>query len=120
MPRLVEHFHGIKIMDIGIKMDVCSQKWDQFSFRLIGNVSFEMHLKNVSKTLQHSCQKVNGCLQVLKGSHKMGRIDHTLVGELAGAEEERLNQAKKAFPLVHCEMNPGDALFFNCNLLHAR
>ena len=50
----------------------------------------------------------------------MGRIDHNLVGEQAGAETERLNQAKDQFPLVHCEMDPGDVLFFNCNLLHSR
>jgi ectoine hydroxylase len=61
----------------------------------------------------------NGCLQVLRGSHKLGRIDHVLTGEQSGADLERLEQAKKLFPLVHCEMEPGTALFFDSNLLHA-
>ncbi len=62
--------------------------------------------------------KENGCLQVLKGSHKMGRVEHALTGEQAGADMERVNVAKETFPLVYCEMEPGDALFFDCNLLH--
>jgi len=60
----------------------------------------------------------NGCLQVLKGSHKMGRVDHTLKGDQAGADMERVEEAKKIFPLVYCEMDPGDAMFFDCNILH--
>jgi len=63
--------------------------------------------------------KENGCLQVLKGSHKMGRVDHILSGDQAGADRERVEVAKQRFELVHCVMNPGDALFFHCNLLHA-
>ena len=60
----------------------------------------------------------NGCLQVLKGSHKMGRVDHVLSGDQAGADMERVNEATKRFELVHCEMEPGDAMFFDCNILH--
>jgi ectoine hydroxylase len=61
----------------------------------------------------------NGCMQVLKGSHHIGRIDHTLSGDQAGADLERVEEAKKRFPLVDCVMLPGDALFFHANLLHA-
>ena len=60
----------------------------------------------------------NGCLQVLKGSHTMGRVDHTQKGDQAGADIERVEEAKKRFPLVYCEMEPGDAMFFDCNILH--
>ncbi len=63
--------------------------------------------------------KENGCLQVLKGSHKLGRVDHVLTGDQAGADMERVNEAKKRMALVHCVMQPGDALFFHGNLLHA-
>ena len=66
------------------------------------------------------CTKNNSCLQVLKGSHKMGRINHNLSGEQAGADLERLELAKEKFQLVYVEMEPGDALFFHCNLLHSR
>ncbi|NHF59561.1 phytanoyl-CoA dioxygenase family protein [Flavobacteriaceae bacterium TP-CH-4] len=60
----------------------------------------------------------NGCLQVLKGSHAMGRVDHSLTGDQAGADMERVNAAMERFPLVYCEMEPGDAMFFDCNILH--
>ena len=60
----------------------------------------------------------NGCLQVLKGSHKLGRIDHVLTGDQAGADLERVNEALNRLELVHLVMDPGDVLFFHCNLLH--
>lgn len=65
-----------------------------------------------------SATRKNGCMQVLKGSHLMGRIDHILRGEQAGANLERVEEAEKCLERVYCEMNPGDALFFHCNLLH--
>jgi ectoine hydroxylase-related dioxygenase (phytanoyl-CoA dioxygenase family) len=60
----------------------------------------------------------NGCLQVLRQSHHLGRIDHKQTGDQAGAEMERVKEALKIFDLVYVEMEPGDALFFHCNLLH--
>jgi phytanoyl-CoA dioxygenase PhyH len=60
----------------------------------------------------------NGCLQVLKGSHLLGRVDHGYAGDQAGADMERVREALKVLELVHCEMQPGDVLFQHCNLLH--
>jgi hypothetical protein len=60
----------------------------------------------------------NGCLQVIAGSHALGRIDHVLTGEQAGADRERVEAILKRLPLVYVEMEPGDALFFHANLLH--
>ncbi len=31
--------------------------------------------------------KANGCLQVIKGTHKMGRIEHGFAGEQVGASQ---------------------------------
>jgi ectoine hydroxylase-related dioxygenase (phytanoyl-CoA dioxygenase family) len=62
--------------------------------------------------------KENGCLQVIRGSHKMGRVDHVLTGDQAGADMERVTQALERLELVYAEMGPGDALFFHANLLH--
>ncbi|MBR9999554.1 MAG: phytanoyl-CoA dioxygenase family protein, partial [Cyclobacteriaceae bacterium] len=62
--------------------------------------------------------KENGCLQVIRGSHRMGRVNHILTGEQAGADMERVNEALKRLDLIYCEMEPGDALFFHSNLLH--
>ena len=60
----------------------------------------------------------NGCLQVLRGSHEMGRIDHVLTGDQAGADLERVREAEERLALVYVEMDPGDVLFFHANLLH--
>ena len=35
-----------------------------------------------------------------------------------GADLERVGWAKERCPLVFCELQPGDAIFFHCNLLH--
>ena len=62
--------------------------------------------------------KENGCLQVIKSSHLMGRIDHNKTGDQTGADLNRVNEALKYLDLVYCEMKPGTALFFHSNLLH--
>lgn len=67
------------------------------------------------------CTRVNGCLQVIQNSHHCGRINHTLTGDQAGADRERVEEIlarPEQFPLIYVEMNPGDALFFHSNLLH--
>jgi hypothetical protein len=63
-------------------------------------------------------RRENGCLQVLKGSHHAGRINHVLTGDQAGADRERVDELLKRLELVHVEMEPGDALFFHANTLH--
>jgi hypothetical protein len=62
--------------------------------------------------------KENGCLQVLKGSHRLGRLEHGKVGDQTGADPARIPYLETLFERVHVEMNPGDALFFHSNLLH--
>ena len=49
----------------------------------------------------------NGCMQVIKGSHHMGRVNHVLSGDQAGADMERVEEAKKRLDLVHVTMDPG-------------
>lgn len=62
--------------------------------------------------------KENGCLQVIRGSHKMGRIEHGFAGEQVGASQHYVDLALKVMELVYVEIKAGDALFFHPNLLH--
>ncbi len=64
------------------------------------------------------CTRENGCLQVIPGSQRLGRIDHILSGDQAGADMGRVAEVLKRLPLEYVEMTPGDALFFHPNLLH--
>ena len=61
----------------------------------------------------------NGCLQVLKGSHKIGRIEHAVHGGQSGADMERVKEAMKLLERVYVEAQPGDAFFFHSNTLHS-
>ena len=62
--------------------------------------------------------KINGCLQVIKGSHKMGRVEHGFAGEQVGASQRYVDLALKTMDLIYVELDPGDILFFHSNLIH--
>ena len=61
----------------------------------------------------------NGCLHMLRGSHRMGRLEHGIVGAQTGADMERVEQAMQVLERVYLEMSPGDAVFFHSNTLHS-
>ena len=60
----------------------------------------------------------NGCMQVLRGSHRLGRVEHGKFGTQTGADPERMAWIEKHCERVYCETKPGTALFFHANLLH--
>jgi len=61
----------------------------------------------------------NGCLQVVKGSHMLGRIDHLQVTEKQNsADPERMEHIVAQHEVVPCELDAGDVLIFHCNTLH--
>jgi hypothetical protein len=62
--------------------------------------------------------RANGCMQVLRASHQLGRISHVKIGDQTGADLERVAAVQERLELVYVEMSPGDALFFHPNLLH--
>src|SRR5262249_19513076 len=61
--------------------------------------------------------RANGCLQVLRGSHHLGRLDHGPVGDQTGADPERVGQALARLERVYLELGPGAARFFARALL---
>ena len=64
--------------------------------------------------------KENGCLKVLKGSHRVGRIGHSVSDTPEQtADIERIIELEKRHESVYIEAEPGDALFFHANLLHS-
>ena len=65
-----------------------------------------------------AANKENGCLQVIKNSHKLGRVNHGFSGEQVGADMQMVDNALKTLSLDFAELEPGDAMFFHSNLLH--
>ena len=63
--------------------------------------------------------KENGCLQLLRGTQTMGRIDHSLVGQQQGADDERVSAAMQRHDRVYATMEAGDVCFFHALTLHA-
>lgn len=60
----------------------------------------------------------NGCLNVLRGSHLLGRIDHGFVGQQTGADPLRVAEVEKRHERVAFVAEPGDVMFFHSNTLH--
>jgi ectoine hydroxylase-related dioxygenase (phytanoyl-CoA dioxygenase family) len=61
----------------------------------------------------------NGCLQVIRGSHHAGRVEHgVLPGQQVGADPRRVEEMLKSLELVYAERGPGDGLFFHANVMH--
>ena len=61
----------------------------------------------------------NGCLQFLRGSHRLGRLTHVQVRGHMCADPDHLAEAQKVLDTVYVKMEPGDVMFQHCNTLHA-
>ncbi|MFO0427965.1 MAG: phytanoyl-CoA dioxygenase family protein [Planctomyces sp.] len=75
------------------------------------------HMASCMFAVDHATRE-NGCLQVIQGSHHMGRVDHIRRGDQTGADLERVEEALRKLPLVYVEMPPGSAVIFHGNTLH--
>ncbi len=110
------HFHT-KLMQKEPKVGGAWEWHQDYGYWYKNQFMFPDQLISVMVALTPA-NKENGCLQVIRGSHKMGRVNHGFAGEQVGADMVMVNNALKTMPLVCCELQPGDALFFHPNLLH--
>ncbi len=63
----------------------------------------------------------NGCVRVVPGSHRLARFHRVRLGETIdthGADPVRVQAAIARLGIQPVELDPGDAMFFHCNLLH--
>lgn len=110
------HFHT-KLMQKQPKVGGAWEWHQDYGYWYKNQFLFPDQLVSVMIALTEA-NKANGCLQVIKGSHKLGRVNHGFAGEQVGADMTMVNHALKTMEHVYVEIQPGDALFFHSNLLH--
>ena len=110
------HFHS-KLMQKEPRVGGAWEWHQDYGYWYKNQFMFPDQLISVMVALTEA-NKQNGCLQVIKGSHKLGRVNHGFAGEQVGADMTMVENALKTMPLVYCELEAGDALIFHSNLLH--
>ncbi len=110
------HFHS-KLMQKEPKVGGAWEWHQDYGYWYKNQFMFPDELISVMVALTEA-NKGNGCLQVIKGSHKLGRVNHGFAGEQVGADMQMVNNALKTMELVYVELEAGDALIFHSNLLH--
>jgi hypothetical protein len=110
------HFHS-KIMQKEPRVGGAWEWHQDYGYWYKNGFLYPDAMISVMVALTEATQE-NGCLQVLKGSHKMGRIEHLFAGEQQGADMLFVEEALKNCERVFVELKPGDVLFFHSNLLH--
>ncbi len=110
------HFHS-KLMQKEPRVGGAWEWHQDYGYWYKNQFMFPDQLISVMVALTDA-NKENGCLQVIKGSHKLGRINHGFAGEQVGADMVMVANALKTMDLVYSEIKAGDALIFHSNLLH--
>jgi ectoine hydroxylase-related dioxygenase (phytanoyl-CoA dioxygenase family) len=110
------HFHS-KLMQKEPKVGGAWEWHQDYGYWYKNQFMFPDQLISVMVALTEA-NKENGCLQLIEGSHKLGRVNHGFAGEQVGADMVMVNNALQTMRLVYCEIQPGDALIFHPNLFH--
>jgi ectoine hydroxylase-related dioxygenase (phytanoyl-CoA dioxygenase family) len=110
------HFHS-KLMQKEPKVGGAWEWHQDYGYWYKNEFLFPEQMMSVMVAITDA-NKENGCLQVIKGTHKMGRIEHGFSGEQVGASQHYVDLALKTLELVYVELKAGDALFFHSNILH--
>jgi ectoine hydroxylase-related dioxygenase (phytanoyl-CoA dioxygenase family) len=110
------HFHS-KLMQKEPKVGGAWEWHQDYGYWYKNQFMFPDQLMSVMVALTPA-NRENGCLQVIKGSHKLGRVNHGFSGEQVGADLTMVTNALQTMELIYCDLEAGDALFFHSNLLH--
>jgi len=110
------HYHS-KLMQKEPKVGGAWEWHQDYGYWYKNQFMFPDQLISVMTALTPA-NKENGCLQVIKGSHKLGRVNHGFAGEQVGADPVMVENALKTMELVYVELDAGDAVIFHSNLLH--
>lgn len=110
------HFHS-KLMQKEPKIGGAWEWHQDYGYWYKNQFLFPDQLVSIMIALT-AANKGNGCLQVIRGSHKLGRVNHGFAGEQVGADMTMVNHSLTMMEHVYVELQPGDALFFHSNLLH--
>jgi ectoine hydroxylase-related dioxygenase (phytanoyl-CoA dioxygenase family) len=110
------HFHS-KLMQKEPRVGGAWEWHQDYGYWYKNQFMFPDQLISVMVALTKA-DKENGCLQVIRGSHKLGRVNHGFSGEQVGADMVMVDNALRTMELVYCELEAGDALIFHSNLLH--
>ena len=110
------HFHS-KLLQKKPRIGGAWEWHQDYGYWYKNQFMFPNQLISIMVALSPS-NKENGCIQFIKGSHKLGRLNHGFKGEQVGADMEMVNNALKTMEIVYSELNAGDALIFHSNILH--
>jgi ectoine hydroxylase-related dioxygenase (phytanoyl-CoA dioxygenase family) len=110
------HFHS-KLMQKEPKVGGAWEWHQDYGYWYKNQFMFPDQLVSVMVALTPA-NKQNGCIQVIKGSHKLGRVNHGFAGEQVGADMTMVDNALRTMELIYVEIEAGDALFFHSNILH--
>jgi phytanoyl-CoA hydroxylase len=110
------HFHS-KLMQKEPKVGGAWEWHQDYGYWYKNEFLFPEQMMSVMIAITDA-NKENGCLQVIEGTHKMGRVEHGFAGEQVGASQHYVDLALKTMPLVYVELKAGDALFFHSIILH--
>jgi ectoine hydroxylase-related dioxygenase (phytanoyl-CoA dioxygenase family) len=112
----VSHYHS-KIMQKEPKVGGAWEWHQDYGYWYKAQFPFPEQMISVMTALT-SADRENGCLQVIKGSHKMGRVNHHTDGNQMGADMKYVEQALEMMKLIFVELKPGDVLIFHSNIFH--
>ncbi|GEO07908.1 phytanoyl-CoA dioxygenase family protein [Segetibacter aerophilus] len=110
------HFHS-KLMQKEPRVGGAWEWHQDYGYWYKNQFMFPDQLISIMVALTEA-NKENGCLQVIRGSHKLGRVNHGFAGEQVGADAVMVENALQTMELVYVELEPGDALIFHSNILH--